>query len=577
MKKHVKRTVSFLIALAMILIILAACSDNNKKDGNLGTDNGSTPVIENTDKETNTPLPEVPTVPEESTLNIMLWGDKPKQFDEVVAEFEKQTKETLNLKLNFTFTPQADYVNKLKLKLAAGEQVDIAFDAPWMNMNTFIAQDNYTNLDAYFNNDSYPGLKKSFGEGYLNNNKFTGKDGQLHTYGVPLGQYLGDLSAVYYRKDLATKYGMTDILTYDDLLAYYDNVLKNDKNMTPFVIKNDGNYGAAALIEGNKEMPNKSAAGLWDIGLGPNVTATAQIEGGSVTAVSLTGDKTANITAFPVPFNEKNYSTFETIREWHDKGYIEKEPIVRKDAKGTFTAGKAASMIEGLSNIDAINAQLKAGVPTAELGVFITQQTSREKVQPNPQYVSDFRIWNFLCIPTTSKNADRAMSFINWLFENQDNHDLFELGIKGKHWEPVGDNKFKYPDGIDLSSNYTFPGYMLTWNPNYIRLSSTVPDNLVEYYRYIADEKTYIRSAIAGFAFNQEVVKNELANPDFVKVWNDELAYKLGMVSNPAAGMAKLQQKWEGNSRLQTDIETIKAEVKKQLQAYLDQQAAAAQ
>ncbi|GLX68588.1 extracellular solute-binding protein [Paenibacillus glycanilyticus] len=562
-----KATKSFVLIISMIMLsgTLAACSggDNNTTEKSNGGSNSEENKSSN-----------VSSIPEETTLNIMLWGDKPKQFDDVVAEFERQTKDTLNLKLNFTFTPQADYVNKLKLKLAAGEQVDIAFDAPWMNMNTFIAQNNYTNLDSYFNNDKYPGLKKAFGEGYLNNNKFTGADGQPHTYGVPLGQYLGDLSAIYYRKDLAAKYGMSDITTYDQLLAFYDNVMKNDKNMIPLVIKNDGQYGTVTVIEGNKEMPNKSAAGLWDITLGPNVTATAHIQDNKVSAVSLTGDKAENIAAFPEPFNKKDYTTYQQIREWHDKGYIEKEPIVRKDAKGTFTAGKAASMVEGLSNIDAINAQLKAGVPSAELGVFVTQETARNKVQPNPNYVSDFRIWNFLCIPETSENADRAMAFVNWLFESQDNHDLFELGIKGKNWETVGDDKFKYPDGIDLTQNYSFPGYMLTWNPNYIRLSSTVPDHLVEYYRYIADEKTYIKSAVAGFAFNQDPVKNELANPDFVKVSNDELAYKLGMVGDPAKGMAKLQQKWESNSRLQQDIETIKAELRKQLEAYLDQQSA---
>ncbi|MNF01576.1 hypothetical protein D3C80_2005860 [compost metagenome] len=72
-------------------------------------------------------------------------------------------------------------------------------------------------------------------------------------------------------------------------------------------------------------------------------------------------------------------------------------------------------------------------------------------------------------------------------------------------------------------------------------------------------------------------MKNELANPDFAKVSNDELAFKLGMVNNPVAEMTKLQQTWETNSHLQKDIESIKAELKNQLQAYLDQQPASAQ
>ena len=569
MKKHGSKTGLLFLCMILMLSIPSACvSQNDKTNNSSNSGTVSTPTADTSTN--NPPASEEPTIPPDVTLNIMLWGDKPKQFDDIVAEFEKQTKDTLNLKLNVTFTPQADYVNKLKLKLSAGERVDIAFDAPWMNMNAFIAQDNYTNLDSYFNNENYPGLNKAFGAGYLNNNKFMGADGQLHTYGVPLGQYLGDLGVVYYRKDLAVKYGMSDITSYNDLLAYYENVLQNDKNIIPFVQKNDGSYGSSAIIDGNKDRPSKSAAGLWDVNLGPNIVATAQIQDNKVTAVSVTGDKGPS--PFPAPFNEKDYSTMVTIREWHDKGYIEKEPIVRKDARGTFTAGKAASMLEGISNFDTLNSELKASNPAAELGVFVMEKNSRDKVQPNPTFISDFRIWNFLCIPVTSTNADRAMSFINWLFESQDNHDLFELGIKGKNWEAVGDDKFKYPEGIDLGQNYTFPGYMLTWNPNYIRLSSSVPDNMIDYYRYLADENSFIKSPLAGFAFNQEPVKDALANPDFAKISSDELAYKLGMVSDPAAGLQKLQQKWDSNKPLQEDIEKLKTEVMNQIQAFLDQQ-----
>ncbi|MEK0316187.1 extracellular solute-binding protein [Cohnella sp. 56] len=512
--------------------------------------------------------------PKAATLNIMLWGDKPNQFDQIVSEFERQTKDTLNVKLNVTFTPQADYVNKLKLKLAAGEHVDIAFDAPWMNMNTFISQDIYTNLDPYFNNDQYPGLKTAFGEKILTNNKFTGADGQLHTYGVPLGQYLGDLGVVYYRKDLADKYGMSGINSIEELQTYYDNVLKNDKNVIPLSIKNDGTYGANGVIESNKEMPNLPELGVWPLLLGPNITAQLYIKDNKVTDVTMTGDKLSGIANFPAPLNVKDYTTFETVREWHDKGYIEKEPIIRKDARGTFTSGKAASMIEGLSNFSTLNTELKAVVPNAQLGVFLFQENVRNKMEHNPQLLSNFRYWNFLCVPKTSENADRAIAFINWIFENRANHDLFELGIEGKNWEAVGEDKFTYPAGIDLNQNYNFAGYLLTNNPNYIRLPAEVPDELVQYYRYEADENAYVKSALTGFVFNQEPVKNELANPDIANVWTDQLSYMLGMVANPTEGLIKLQQKWEKNARMQADIEKIKAEVKSQAQAFLDAQPA---
>lgn len=511
-----------------------------------------------------------PSGPEPVTLNIMLWGDKPRHFDDVVAEFERQTMNTLHLKLNVTFTPQADYINNLKLKLAAGGPVDIAFDAPWMNMNAFIGDGSYANLDPYFNNDRYPGLKQAFGSAYLDSNRFSGPDGRLHTYGVPLGQYWSDLNAVYYRKDLAAKYGLSEIGTYPELLTFFDRVLKEDKNLVPFVMKNDGSYSAIELIVGNNVFPDRKAVGIWDLDLAAPVRASVYIRDGRVKAVSLAGDPEASLRDFPQPFNRISYASYVALREWHDKGYIEKEPLSRKYAREWFTAGKSAAMIEGLANLQVISSQLKAGVPDSELGLFLVQQQVRDKVQPNSLLNSDARVWNFLCIPQASAHKEEAVAFLNWLFASRDHHDLFEYGIPGVHWEPVGSDQYRLPDGVDPADNYVFPGYLMTWNPKFIRLPADIPDELADYFRYQADEKSYYKSPFAGFVFDQAPVKDALANPAFTAIQNEATTFELGMVADPAAAYAKLLGSRSQDAKLQHDIGTIKAEIMKQVQAYMD-------
>ncbi|WP_438351123.1 extracellular solute-binding protein [Paenibacillus sp. FA6] len=558
MGKSIRKYCCIILASCMMMTLLVACTGTNKD------------VATNQPKEVDSNQTAESKL-EPVTLKIMLWGDKPNQFDEVVAEFEKRTKDTLNTKLNVTFTPQSDYVNKLKLKLSAGEQVDLAFDAPWMNMNQFIQQDNYHILDDYFFNDKYPGLKKAFSESFINNNKFMGTDNKLHVYGVPMGQYLGDLGILYYRKDLAEKYGMSEFDSYQDVLTYYDNVLINEKNMTPFIERNDGNYSSVAVINGDKETGVDAAkAGLYSLPLAPNVDVTAYIKDNKIVDASITGENEDSLKNFPAPYNVADTSTMQTVREWNEKGYTEKEPITRTDAQGTFTAGKAASMTETIANFTSIESALKAVVPSAELGMFLVNKGERELEQPFA--LTDFRVWNFLTVPKSSKNLERSMMFVNWLNENQDNHDLFELGIEGKHWVAEGADKFKYPDGIDVSRNYNLPGYILTWNPNYIRLAATIPDEFVQYYRYIADENTYMKSVVAGFSFNGDAVKNALANPDFGKIASEKLVYDLGMIADPVQSMNKLQEKWNKNKNLQEDIKTIKEELMNQLQAYLDTQ-----
>ena len=46
--------------------------------------------------------------------------------------------------------------------MTAGEEVDAAFDAPWGSFNQNVSLGYYQELDKYFNNDEYPGLKKAF-------------------------------------------------------------------------------------------------------------------------------------------------------------------------------------------------------------------------------------------------------------------------------------------------------------------------------------------------------------------------------------------------------------------------------
>ncbi|BBH23061.1 hypothetical protein Back11_44060 [Paenibacillus baekrokdamisoli] len=561
MKKRIKHSVSLLIIFCLLGVILASCT--GKSGNQTPSDKGTS------DTTSNTATTDASKSLEPVTLKIMLWGDKPKQMDDVVAEFEKQTKDTLNTKLEITWTPQADYNNKLKLKMSAGEQMDMVFDAPWMSLNEFVAKDNYFILDEFFNNDKYPGLKKAFSGGLLKNNEFIGPDNKPHVYGVPLTQNYGALVTLFYRKDLADKYGITSINGVQDLEKYFDAILKNEKNMIPFAERNDGNYSAKDIIDMDQEDSLAQAkAGLLGVPLAPNVSGTVFVKDNKVVNATVTGAALEEMNDFPLPFNVPDYSVITKTREWHDKGYTEKDPIMQKDPKSMFTSGKSAAYFESITAYDSVNGGLKSGVPSSELGMYMVSRNQRE-LKPESM-LTDFRAWNFIAIPKSSKNLDRSMMFLNWLFADQANHDLFEFGVPGKNWIPVGDSKYSFPDGIDLANNYALPGYEFTWNPNYIRVPTSIPEQYIKYYQYQSDQKAYMKSPLAGFTFSDQKVKTQLANPDFAKVSSLTLPYTLGMIPDPANAMAKLQSKWEQNKKLQKDIKAIKAELISQVQLFLD-------
>ena len=163
------------------------------------------------------------------------------------------------------------------------------------------------------------------------------------------------------------------------------------------------------------------------------------------------------------------------------------------------------------------------------------------------------------------------MQFFNWMFSSWENHDLIELGISGKHFEPVGENQFKIPDGVDPATNYNLPGYQLTWNPNFIRLSADMPDDVVLYNQRANNPDTYFDQLFSGFAFDPTGVETALANPDMATAIDRASNIRYGIIPNVVEAFAALDADMESNRNLMSDIESIKEELRKQIQEFLNE------
>jgi spermidine/putrescine-binding protein len=174
---------------------------------------------------------------------------------------------------------------------------------------------------------------------------------------------------------------------------------------------------------------------------------------------------------------------------------------------------------------------------------------------------TDYRTWNNLAIPVTSKHADETMKFIDWLFQSQENHDLFELGIEGEHWMEAGSEMYK---PMAAATNYQFPRYELTWNPTMSRINADNVPEAVELMRYSADPKTYYRLPLAGFRFNPSPVKTEIAKVQ--PVWEQTAqVFRSGLDPDWRTTAAKTNLKLRN-----LGLENIRSELIKQIQAYLD-------
>ncbi|WP_141505197.1 ABC transporter substrate-binding protein [Paenibacillus luteus] len=532
---------SLLLIATMLVTTLSACSGKNGNEVNSGN-KGST------GNATTQPSDEGGKAPDPVTLKMMLFGEKPIEMDTVLAEFEKQTKDTLNTKLSFEWNPNADHKQKLTLKMSAGESVDAAFDAPWMSLNQNVSLGYYTELDKYFNNDEYPGLKAAFTEDYLNANKING-----HIYSIPLTNAFYDIDVVYIRKDLREKYGLQPIQSYDELQVYLEKVQENEKGILPMANKNDRGFYKLFNLE------DKLTNAKMISGMSPAFYVYLSDDGKKVLGATTLGDDASKFEGLAAPYNDPYYFYPQYAKNVEWNKYIQKDVLSEKDAQALFVGGKAASNEGTINGAAQIRQRLQSAVPGADIEMFVYNSHIRN--MEKEAIGTDYKAWNDIVIPVTSKNADRTMKFFDWLFSSTENHDLFELGIKDTHWTASGDRYYKM---TDKTTDYIFPSYEFSWNPTMSRINGDNDEETLKLLDYQSQNETYYLQPLSGFTFDTEPVKSEIAKISPVVQQRDPI-FNNGLDKNWKETATKLNKQMEAYG-----LEKVRAEVIKQVQAFID-------
>jgi putative aldouronate transport system substrate-binding protein len=159
------------------------------------------------------------------------------------------------------------------------------------------------------------------------------------------------------------------------------------------------------------------------------------------------------------------------------------------------------------------------------------------------------------------------MAFIDWIFQSRENHDLFELGIEGEDWQAVGNEEYR---DLTPANKYLFPGFEMTWNPNYIRTDTNYPDSVKAIFKYQNNPDTYIPSPIPGFTFNNEADSN--LRTAYAAVAGIQSTYRpilmLGLAGTPEQTKAALNEYY---TRLKSaGLDVIRQAVIDQVQKHLD-------
>ncbi len=536
------KSLTLLLVAALMVTLIAACSKNNEANNASNSAASSSASSAAPSEDSSKPL-------DPATLKVVLFGDKPVDMDKVLAEFENRTKDTLNTKLDMKFELAAEYQNKLNLMLTAGEEFDLAFDAPWWSMNQNISKDYYFELDKYFNNDEYPGLKAAFSPEFLESNKING-----HIYAIPVTNALYDAETVLIRKDLREKYGLNPIQSFDDLKVYLQKVKENNPDMIPLASGRDTLY---RMFTNLTDKQTTYRAYPYDIGgTGAQFNIVLSADGKQVLGATTIGDPDSDYANFPAPYNTPDFFYSHLDKRVDIRQFLPKDVL----ATATTAAGQRAGAVEKeLTIVAKERFDLKQADPNWDWEIFVYHDGLRNMEEG--AVGTAFKAWNFLVIPKTSKNIDRTMKYLDWLFTNPENHDLFELGIEGEHWTKDGDGKYRETAN---TKNYRFPGYEMTWNLGLSRVNGDNDAETLKYMDYLSKESSYYPLALRGFTFNSESVKTEIAK---VQPKYDE--YKTLVMAGVDSKWKENAVKWNKELR-SLGLDTIRAELLKQVQAYLD-------
>jgi putative aldouronate transport system substrate-binding protein len=477
--------------------------------------------------------------------------------DIAVEEFEKRTAETLNIDLNIHTMSRQNYGERLVLIANTSTEADLVFDAPWMNITSLIQEKAYKELSGYFEDPAFEGLRAAFPPAFLDSNRFYGG-----IYGIPIMDAPVDIQGVYYRKDLADKYGLV-IETYDDLRAFFETILVREKDMVPMVIQN--NRGFYFMFDSPLEMASKGVYSIEGIFGGGRELFWVGLsrDGKRVSGVSAYGDPPASYTAYEPPYNtfEGFNKYFMEAAKWNS--YVPRDTMMREAAQPLFLSGYAAAGEGTISEFSKLQINLKNRLPQAELGFwpYIDAIRNREK----GRIALSFRAWNYLCVPRNSTKTEKVFEFLNWVFESRENNNLFSFGIRGLHWDMEHEDS---PSVLILDApgekRYLFPGYELTWNPRFVRIQANLPEDIQALLEYQYAPDSFTRIPIAGFVFDNQAVITELTRirAIFAKYRN---ALLCGAYDDPFTVLRKMNGEMEA-----AGLGKIKAEIARQVQDHLD-------
>lgn len=395
---------------------------------------------------------------EETTLKITVTSNRPPSWDELIEAVEERFKDTLNVKLNMIFYPNAEVAQKTLLSLGSGENNDLIWHDGRAVYTNSVAAGYLENLDEYIEKYApklYAGRAPSVWEASKVNGSY---------YAIPL--MTTNKMGVHFdiRKDVMDEVGVSEINSAEEFVDFLYAAKKARPDLNPI---------CTGVVDSELYM---SWTHIWFRG---GIT-TDFIRSTSMNSGSLMLYYKNNDPIIHNFFDEPDPLIMEKIRQARQlylDGIIDPNVLSLQTMRDQVYTGRAVSSPWPQAYCDPtvrLNTKKSFG---SEIYTYRPYE-KEEYLQPG-KMCSDFKAWNFLSLAKVSKNKERAMMFLE-ASQYKQNYDLMAFGVEGKHSNLIGEDRWTMID-----PNFRRLAYVWIMDSVHDRVDASMSDKDYEFERWL--------------------------------------------------------------------------------------------
>lgn len=436
--------------------------------------------------------------PYEVIIETVTFGGEYADIPAIEAAINAITVPAINVTVKILNVGIPQHAQKISMMIAGQEKLDLIMAGLTLPAANMAADGMLLPLDELI--EAYgPDIKALFGDkinaGVLG--------GQL--YAIPADAYTAQSGGFIYNKQMADELGITvpNPMTQEELEA----ILAIVKEKKPDIFGTSFGTGETFSL-------------LYDYNL--------ETYGSNVYAYGATFNQYESTDIVNVYKSDEYREYVLRHKDWLQKGYVPSDSMT---AGVLNTERMAAEQMFGMTtNYSPMEAPTQQGTYT-----FPIRMVEITKAVNSTSGLQE-RMWG---IPISCPNPQKAMEFMNLMFENADVANLLSSGIEGLNYKLVDDGVITYADGVDpaaLGYNRVFSRF-----GDQMKVYQWEPATSDFYTELAAFNEGALSSLTLGYSFNSENVATEIAAVNAV-IAQYAPALECGMVDDVDAALATFNE-----------------------------------